>query len=63
MQRRLTDRTLQALKKKAKRYEVSDLEAPGLGVRVSTKGTKTFVLIARYPGVVTQCDEPWASTI
>lgn len=50
MQRRLTDRTLQALRPQAKRYEVTDVEAPGLGVRVSPQGTKTFVLIARYPG-------------
>src|SRR5262249_39498939 len=44
----LTDRTLKALKAKAKHYDVWDID--GFGVRVSEKGTKTFVLAARYPG-------------
>jgi len=50
--RRLTDRTLQALKRAepGKRYEVMDSEVRGLGVRVNDRGRKTFILIARYPG-------------
>src|SRR5690349_6432324 len=50
--RPLTDRKLKSLKRAAtgKRYEVMDVEAPGLGIRVNDRGRKTFVLIARYPG-------------
>ena len=50
--RRLTDRTLQALKRapQGKRYDLPDLETRGLAVRVNDRGVKTFVLIARYPG-------------
>ena len=47
---RLTDRKLQALKRKGKRYDVMDTDVPGFGVRVSEIGQKTFILIARYPG-------------
>jgi hypothetical protein len=49
---RLTDRRIKALKaaKRGKRYDVPDGEVRGLGVRVSDKGQRTFVLIARYPG-------------
>lgn len=48
----LTDRRLQALKKapSGTRYEIADGIAPGLAVRVTDKGTKTFVLVARFPG-------------
>jgi integrase len=51
-QRRLTDRTLKALKpaQPGKHYDVFDLGSPGFGVRVSDTGRKTFVLAARYPG-------------
>jgi integrase len=51
-QRRLTDRTLKALKPSSpgKRYELMDVETRGLGVRVNDKGRKVFILIARYPG-------------
>src|SRR5262249_27591515 len=45
----LTDRLLKSLKPKAKRYDVMDIVAPGLGVRVS-ENRKTFILIARFPG-------------
>ena len=47
---RLTDRKLQALKRKGKRYDVMDTDVPGFGVRVSEIGQKSFILIARYPG-------------
>lgn len=42
MQLALTSKSLDALKAKAKRYEVHDLHCPGLSVRVSVHGTKTF---------------------
>ncbi|MGO8463208.1 tyrosine-type recombinase/integrase [Rhizobium leguminosarum] len=48
----LTDKRLQALKAapKGERYDISDGITPGLAVRVTDKGTKTFVLVARFPG-------------
>jgi integrase len=48
----LNDRTLRALKPAApgQRYDVGDAMTPGLAVRVTEKGTKTFSLVARYPG-------------
>jgi integrase len=48
----LTDRTLKALKPApaGKRVEVWDSIVPGLGVRVTDRGTKTFALVTRYPG-------------
>lgn len=48
----LTDRTLKALKPAAKgqRYEVMDAVVPGFGARVTDKGQRTFILVARYPG-------------
>jgi hypothetical protein len=46
----LTDRKLVSLKARATRYEVMDMDVPGFGVRVSEKGQRTFILIARYPG-------------
>jgi integrase len=49
--RALNDRTLKALKPKpGQRYEVKDAVTPGLVVRVTDKGTKTFALVHRYPG-------------
>jgi integrase len=50
--RNITDRTLKALKRaaKGKRYEVMDNKITGFGVRVTEKGQRTFILIARYPG-------------
>jgi hypothetical protein len=52
----LTDRTLKALKPAptGTRYERWDAHTPGLGVRVTENGTKTFVLVARYPEVATR---------
>src|SRR4051812_29758784 len=50
--RRLSDRTLRALKPapSGTRYVLMDDEARGLGVRVNDRGLKSFILIARYPG-------------
>lgn len=48
MQQALTVKALDALKPKAKRYEVHDLHCPGLSVRVSTHGLKTFSVKFRY---------------
>ena len=52
MHQRLTDRKLQALKpaKPGKRYDVMDTDVRGFGVRVTDKGQRTFILIARYRG-------------
>lgn len=49
---RLTDKRIQAMKPApaGKRYDVMDAIVPGLGVRVTDKGRKTFVLLARFPG-------------
>lgn len=46
----LTDRTLKSLKPavRGKHYDLWDAVVPGLGVRVSDIGTKTFVLMKRY---------------
>jgi integrase len=48
----LTDRTLRALHAapEGTRYEVMDTQAPGLGIRVTDSGQRTFVLITRFPG-------------
>jgi hypothetical protein len=50
--KRLTDRTLKALKaaNAGSRYDVMDADVSGLGVRVTDKGQRTFILIARYRG-------------
>lgn len=50
--RALTDRSLKALKPapRGKRYDRMDAIVPGLAVRVTEKGTKSFVLVARFPG-------------
>jgi integrase len=50
--RTLTDRGIRSLKpaKPGKRYDVMDAIVPGAGVRVTDKATKTFNLIARFPG-------------
>ena len=50
--KRLTDRTLKALKpaKSGSRYDVMDADVSELGVRVTDRGLRTFILIARYPG-------------
>jgi integrase len=48
----LTDRTIAALRPAAagKRYDRLDGIVPGLAVRVTDKGSKSYVLTARYPG-------------
>jgi hypothetical protein len=48
----LNDRALKAAKPapKGKTYDKMDALVPGFGVRVSDKGRKTFILVARYPG-------------
>jgi integrase len=48
----LTDRAIQSLKpaEPGKRRIVWDALVPGLGLRVTEKGVKTFVLVTRYPG-------------
>jgi integrase len=54
MAKPLTDRTLKALEKRpanpGKTYDVRDGVVPGLYARVMPSGTRTFVLVARYPG-------------
>ena len=49
---KLTDRKLKSLKpaKRGERYQILDDREAGFGVRVTDKGTVTFVLRARYPG-------------
>jgi integrase len=50
--RTLKDRTIKTLKaaQPGQRYDVMDALTPGLGVRVTDKGKRTFVLVTRYPG-------------
>ncbi len=50
--RRLTRRAIEAMKPAATgaRYDVWDTEVPGLLVRVTSNGVRTFMLSARYPG-------------
>ncbi|MDB5508808.1 MAG: site-specific integrase, partial [Hyphomicrobiales bacterium] len=50
--RRLTDRALKSLEPASpgRRYDIMDSDVPGLGIRVTDKGQRTFVLLTRYPG-------------
>src|SRR5262249_17905829 len=50
--RTLKDRIIKALKpaRPGKRAEIFDSIVPGLSVRVTDKGAKTFMLDTRYPG-------------
>jgi integrase len=48
MRAALTDKSVAALKPNDRRYEVHDLHCPGLSVRVSTEGRKTFTVKYRY---------------
>lgn len=48
MRKALTDKTLEALKPQIRRYEVHDLYCPGLSVRVSPEGRKSFSVRYRY---------------
>jgi integrase len=45
----LTDRTIRGLKPRKRQYEVADDDVRGLALRVN-RTSKTFVLIARFPG-------------
>lgn len=48
MQKALTAKALEALKPQSKRYEVHDLHCPGLTVRISVQGRKTFSVKFRF---------------
>jgi len=48
MRKLLSDKTVVALKPRAKRYEVRDLHLPGFGIRVSPSGHKSFFVTYRY---------------
>lgn len=50
--RKLSDRTLKALKpaQAGARYDLWDDQVPGFGVRVNDKGKRTFILLARFNG-------------
>ena len=48
MRMALTAKTIDALKPKAKRYEIHDVLCPGLSVRVSKQGIKIFTQKYRY---------------
>jgi integrase len=52
MKRTLNDRIIKSLKpaKVGQRYNVWDALVPGLSVRITDRGTKTFTLTTRYPG-------------
>ena len=47
---RLTDRTIEALRPKAARYEVWDNARKGFGVRVTPRGVKSFVWLYHFEG-------------
>ncbi len=48
----LSDKRIKSLKaaEPGKRFDVMDAIVPGLGVRVTDKGQRSFVLVARFPG-------------
>jgi integrase len=48
----LTDRAIKSLQpsQEGKRRIVWDAIVPGLGIRITDRGVKTFVLVTRYPG-------------
>jgi integrase len=48
MRKALTDKAVDALKPQAKRYEVFDLHCPGLSVRITSHGRKTFNVKYRF---------------
>ena len=50
MKRKLNDESIDALVPKRKRYLVYDSIVPGLAVRVSPKGKKTYVMVGRFNG-------------
>jgi hypothetical protein len=46
---KLTDRKLKSLRATGERYEVLDTVEPAFGIRVSDKGSLTFILKTRFP--------------
>ena len=48
MAKSITDRTVKSQKPKAKPYEI--MEKDGFGLRVLPGGSKSFILMKRYPG-------------
>jgi integrase len=52
----LTDRKVQSLKAapKGKRSQIMDGLTPGLGVRITDRGAKTYIFQARFPGSTNQ---------
>jgi integrase len=48
--RTLTDRKIRSFKPRAKPYDESDGDVPGLAVRVMPSGHRSFVLVSRFPG-------------
>jgi integrase len=52
MKKLLTDKSVMALKpaRAGRRYIVGDVAVPGLGVRVTANGHRTYILGARFPG-------------
>lgn len=46
----LNNRTVAALRPAVTNYDVYDVLVPGLAVRVTTKGAKSYVLVKRMPG-------------
>ena len=65
---RLTDRKILSLKPQKnargviKQFDIADSDTPGLCLRVGKSGTKTFVLLARFPGSKNPPDANWAIT-
>src|SRR5881275_431466 len=47
---KLTDRSIEALRPKATRYEVWDEARKGFGVRVTPRGAKSFVWLYHFDG-------------
>ena len=50
---RFTDKGIAALKPKAERYEVWEAGKTGLGLRVSTRGRKSWIYMYRFSGWMT----------
>ena len=52
MKKLLTDKSVMALKpaRAGRRYIIGDVAVPGLGVRVTAHGHRTYILGARFPG-------------
>lgn len=51
MRKRLTSRTIETLKPASTgRRLVMDTDVPGFGVKVTEKGSRSFILLTRFPG-------------